>query len=176
MSAEPNWARMPESGNAQPEMEYVGFWARVGATLIDTIMLLIITLPLTYLVYGRVSSPGRMAQGPVDVVINWLLPAVIVLWLWWQMQATPGKLAMSARIVDADTGEAPTLTQFLIRYVGYFVSSIPLGVGIFWVGLDRRKQGWHDKMANTVVVRPTGKEIVKFPRGKTFADHRDPSA
>ena len=163
MTTTPSWAQPPTPKSAQPNLEYVGFWARVAAALIDTLMLMIITLPLTYMIYGRMSAPaGHAFQGPMDLIINLGLPAVLVIWLWSKMQATPGKLAMSARIVDADTGGAPTLTQLLIRYAGYFVSTIPLGIGLIWVGLDRRKQGWHDKMANTVVVKPAGKERVRF--------------
>ncbi|MEO8407836.1 MAG: RDD family protein, partial [Oxalobacteraceae bacterium] len=37
---------------------------------------------------------------------------------------------------------------------GYFVSALPFCLGLIWVGLDKRKQGWHDKLAGTVVVRP----------------------
>lgn len=147
-----------------PELEYVGFWARVGAALIDTLMLLIITLPLTYLVYGNLSDPlGRYVRGPMDLLINFVLPAVVIVWLWSLLQATPGKMAMSAKIVDADSGAPPSLRQWLIRYLGYFVSTIPFAVGLIWVAFDRRKQGWHDKMANTVVIRPAGVEPVKFP-------------
>jgi uncharacterized RDD family membrane protein YckC len=92
----------------QSDLEYVGFWARVAAALIDTLMIMIITLPLTYMVYGRLSDPaGRAIQGPMDLIINLVLPAVLVIWLWSKTQATPGKLAMSARIVDADTGGRP---------------------------------------------------------------------
>jgi uncharacterized RDD family membrane protein YckC len=152
--------------SAQSELEYVGFWLRVLAALIDTVMLVIITMPLTYLFYGRVSAPeGQMMQGPMDVLINWLLPAALVIWLWKQLGATPGKMALGAKIVDADTGATPTLTQLVIRYVGYFVSAIPFALGLMWVGFDRRKQGWHDKMANTVVVRSKRADGVTFNKG-----------
>lgn len=176
MKTQPSWYRPPQENVAKPELEYVGFWPRVGAALIDTLMLVIITMPLTYIVYGQVSSPrGDAFQGPLDVVINLVLPAVLVVWLWAKMQATPGKLAMSARIVDADTGDAPTLTQLTIRYLGYFVSTIPLGLGLIWVGFDRRKQGWHDKMANTVVIKPAGKEAVRFDRANAVSDFKEPT-
>ncbi|MBL8320870.1 MAG: RDD family protein, partial [Acinetobacter sp.] len=45
------------------------------------------------------------------------------------------------------------LKQSIIRYVGYFPAMMALFIGIFWVAFDKRKQGWHDKMANTVVIR-----------------------
>jgi uncharacterized RDD family membrane protein YckC len=73
-------------------------------------------------------------------------------------------MAISARIVDARTGAPASTRQLVIRYLGYYVSTIPLGLGLLWVAFDPRKQGWHDKMAGTVVVRPShrGPVPVKF--------------
>jgi len=147
------------------ELEYVGFWARTGAALIDSILVLIVALPLLYAIYGAAywDSTGTI-MGPADIVINWVLPAVFVLVLWIKLSATPGKMAVGAVIVDAHTGGKPTTRQFIIRYIGYYVSSIPLLLGLIWVGFDARKQGWHDKMAGTVVVRRKGgaTQPVKF--------------
>ena len=70
-----------------------------------------------------------------------------------QKQATPGKTVIHAKIIDAKTGEKPTVKQWILRYVGYFISLIPLGLGYIWVAFDSRKQEWHDKIAGTVVVR-----------------------
>ena len=71
----------------------------------------------------------------------------------YRLSTTPGKMVVGAKIVDARTGDKPTNKQFLIRYLGYFVSMLPLFMGYIWVGIDSRKQGWHDKMAGTVVLR-----------------------
>lgn len=144
------------------ELEYVGFWARCGATLVDLLLQLAITLPVTYVIYGRIFDPNVFFMGFWDIMINLIVPAAFVIALWTYIGATPGKLAISARVVDADTGGPLTATQSLIRYVGYFVSFLPLCVGCFLVAFDRRKQGWHDKMANTVVIRPIGKAPVTF--------------
>jgi uncharacterized RDD family membrane protein YckC len=89
----------------------------------------------------------------VDVLVNWVLPAIAVVLFWIYRQATPGKIAIGAQIVDAGTGGKPSTRQLLIRYLGYYVSTIPLFLGLLWVAFDPRKQGWHDKMAGTVVVR-----------------------
>jgi hypothetical protein len=62
-------------------------------------------------------------------------------------------MAIHARIVDARTLGRPSLGQLIGRYAGYTVSVLPLGFGLVWVGWDPRKQGWHDKLAGTVVVR-----------------------
>lgn len=137
------------------EFEYVGFWARVGASIIDTILMLVIVAPLLTWIYGaEYWVTERYIVGPADVLLNWVLPAIAVILFWIYRQATPGKMAIHARIVDAKTGGKPSTGQLIGRYLGYYVSVIPLMLGIIWVGIDKRKQGWHDKLAGTVVVRP----------------------
>lgn len=137
------------------DLEYVGFWSRVGASIIDSLLVAVICLPLvTWLYGGDYWLDPRLIKGPLDFLISWILPAVGIVLFWNYRQATPGKMAISARIVDAKTGQAPSTRQLVIRYLGYFVSTIPFGLGLMWVGFDPRKQGWHDKLAGTVVVRP----------------------
>ena len=150
------------------ELEYVGFWSRVGAALIDTLLLLIICGPLLMWIYGAdYWLSAGLFQGPADLLINWILPAIAVVLFWMYRQATPGKMAISARIVDAKTGGKPTTGQLIGRYFGYYVSIFPLCLGLIWVAFDARKQGWHDKLAGTVVVRSRvrGPQPVKFESG-----------
>ncbi len=137
------------------DLEYVGFWLRVGASLLDTLLIMAVMYPLLVAVYGwAYFSSEKLIQGPAEVLILYVLPAVAIVWLWLKRGSTPGKDAISAKIVDAKTGNSPTLGQSVIRYLGYYVSTIVFGLGIIWVAFDPRKQGWHDKMAGTVVVRP----------------------
>lgn len=138
---------------------YVGFWARVGASIIDIILVWAIIGPLLTLYYGTAywqASEGFVA-GWVDVLLSWVFPAVATLLFWFAKDATPGKMAIGAVIVDARTGEKPSSGQYVLRYVGYLISSVVLALGIIWVAFDRRKQGWHDKMAQTVVVKKAPK-------------------
>lgn len=108
-----------------PQPEYVGFWARVGAAIIDTILFLVICAPLVTWVYGRDYwlDPERFGfiAGPADILINW--------------------------------GGKPSTGQLIGRYLAYYVSILPLMIGIIWVAFDSRKQGFHDKLARTLVVR-----------------------
>ena len=60
------------------------------------------------------------------------------------------------------TGGKSSTAQFIIRYLGYYVSIIPLFLGIIWVGIDKRKQGFHDTLAGTVVLRNIKPEPVEF--------------
>jgi uncharacterized RDD family membrane protein YckC len=140
----------------EPQPEYVGFWPRVGASIIDTILMLVICAPLVTYFYGReywVSSEFVFIAGPADFLINWIFPAIAVVLFWIYRQATPGKMAIGAKIVDEKTGGRPSTGQLIGRYLGYYVSILPLMLGIIWVGIDKRKQGFHDKLAGTLVVR-----------------------
>ena len=135
--------------------EYVGFWARVAASLVDTVLLCIILYPVLTLIYGREYwTSASLIRGPADLVLQWVLPPLAIIAFWIARQATPGKMLIGAKIVDAETGAPLTRGQAIGRYLGYYVSLFGLGLGFFWVGWDKRKQGWHDKLAGTVVIRP----------------------
>lgn len=136
------------------EIRYGGFWIRFVATIIDSILLMLVTFPLLWSVYGRdYFEPGAIIRGPADFVISWVFPAVAVILFWSYRSATPGKMILSLEIVDAKTGEKPSTGQFIGRYFAYFVSTIPICIGFVWVAFDGRKQSWHDKLAGTVVIR-----------------------
>ena len=146
------------------QVEYVGFWARVVATIIDAILLLIVTLPLLFAFYGSAYlTSENSVEGPMDVLLSYVFPVVATVLFWYWKQATPGKMAVSAKIVDARTGKEPSVGQYIGRYFAYVLSTIPFGLGFLWVAFDSRKQAWHDKLAGTVVVRPKKRtEEVKF--------------
>ncbi len=145
------------------DVEYAGFWIRTGAAIIDTILLVIIILPILTLIYGQEYWLGTVyISGFWDVMLNYFLPAIAVILFWIYKSATPGKMALKLSIVDAKTGGHPSTGQLIGRYFAYYVSLVPFGLGIIWVGIDKRKQGWHDKLAGTVVVRRTAQEPVQF--------------
>ena len=140
----------------EEQYEYAGFWIRVGATLIDTALLMLITVPLLTYTYGWNSffdSARGLVAGVADFLISYIVPAVALVVFWMFRQATPGKMIVSAKIVDAKTGGPLTMAQSIGRYLGYFVSTIPFGLGLIWVAFDPKKQGWHDKLAGTAVIR-----------------------
>lgn len=156
------------------KMTYAGFWIRFWASLIDTLIMLLILLPLMASIYGLNSMSMEMSNGGMNYssstysfegngnfFLNYLLPAIVVISFWLFKSATPGKMLTKLTIVDAKTGKKPTPIQFVLRYVGYFLSSIFL-LGFIWVAFDKRKQGWHDKIARTVVVKNSSVEEVKF--------------
>ena len=106
---------------------------------------------------GSEASPEEaaavMAAYGQGMLVETLLFTIIIIGFWMWKSATPGKMLVSALIVDAKTLGMPSAGQFVVRYVGYIVSSLLFGLGFLWVAFDRRKQGWHDKMAGTVVIK-----------------------
>ena len=136
------------------EYRYVGFWKRFVAFLIDSVIMAAVIVPLLVAVYGwSYFDPARSGfVGAWDFIVQVVLPAVAAILFWRYKGATPGKMAFSAKIVDARTGQPPSTGQSVLRYFGYFVSILPLFLGFAWIGFDRRKQGFHDKIAGTLVI------------------------
>lgn len=144
-------------------LAYAGFWVRVGASLVDTLLMLIVIFPILTMIYGQEYWLSESFMlGTWDFLFNYIFPAIAVILFWSYKSATPGKMAFKLSIVDAKTGEKPTTGQLVGRYFAYYASIIPLLLGLFWVGIDKRKQGWHDKLAGTVVIRNTTPEPVQF--------------
>jgi uncharacterized RDD family membrane protein YckC len=136
------------------QQDYAGFWIRTAARLIDTILMLFIRGPILTLIYGSgywtsINTEPRLW----DMFLNYVAPAVAILTFWVYKSATPGKMLFKLKIVDAESGGPPGTGQLIGRYLGYYVSTIPLMMGIIWVAFDERKQGWHDKLAKTLVIR-----------------------
>ncbi len=124
---------------AQPE--YVGFWMRLLAAAIDFLILFVVTTPILLAIDVR-----------RYVIIEHIVLAVAVIAFWRRYGATPGKMAVGAKIVDAKTGERPSTARLVLRYFAYLVSALPLFLGFLWIGISRRKQGFHDKIARTMVI------------------------
>jgi uncharacterized RDD family membrane protein YckC len=112
-----------------------------------------VIVPVLMAVYGQdLMDPGR-TPGLADILLQWVFPPLAVIVFWIAKSATPGKMLFKLRIVDAKTGGKPSTGQCIGRYFAYYASIIPFMLGFIWVAFDKRKQGWHDKLANTLVVR-----------------------
>ncbi len=144
---------------------YAGFLVRFIAFLIDSIAASIVIAPLAVLMLGEVNAQNYNLQDPAQLLatlqdltmrmsFDVVALGVLVVLFWIFKSATPGKMVFGAHIVDARDGGKPSTRRLIIRYLGYFVGLLALGLGFLWIAFDRRKQGWHDKMAGTVVIRP----------------------
>ncbi|MCI0507668.1 MAG: RDD family protein [Gammaproteobacteria bacterium] len=127
-------------------MTYAGFWRRFGASIIDSV---IFSVLISLLIGPGYANPNL--QSPEGIISAVIMFGVTVA-LWVRYQGTPGKLLLACQVVNADTGEPIGYKQAVVRFLGYFVSLLTLFAGFIWIAWDKRKQGFHDKMANTVVV------------------------
>lgn len=89
----------------------------------------------------------------INQIIQLFSIAMIIIYFWMKKQATPGKMCLSLKIIDANTLDKPSNKQLILRLFGYIISTLPLLLGIIWISFDPKKQGWHDKIANTVVIK-----------------------
>ena len=141
--------------DAKNNVVYAGFWLRFCAMIIDSILfiLLLIPLPLIY-GFGQYLNSGPLSYlGVWHILLELILPITLTILLWLRFSATPGKMFLKLKIVDIKTSGPINFRQALIRYIGYLPSFYCLLLGILWVAFDKRKQGWHDKLASTAVIR-----------------------
>ena len=115
-------------------------------------LVVVISMPVIVVAFGAEYFSLDPIRRAGDLVIA-LIVGVIIVSFWRYCGATPGKLAVGLKVVDAQTGGRPSTGRLVIRVLCYVVSAIPLYLGFLWVAVDRRKQGWHDKIAGTAVVQ-----------------------
>ena len=140
-------------------LSYAGFWRRLLAFFIDYLLLSALLAPLLFLIYGRgyflwlADVDGFFEiYGYADLLLSKLLPFLLLVILWRRLGATPGKILLDCRVVDAQTLDALSLRSAIIRAAGYVLSALPVYLGFLWMAIDKRKQGLHDKLAGTLVL------------------------
>jgi uncharacterized RDD family membrane protein YckC len=96
-------------------------------------------------------------HGIVKAILEWstqfILFGIIIICFWYYKQATPGKMIISCKIVDAKTLEKPSLKQLIIRFLGYVISVTPFCIGLFISIISKKKQALHDRMSGTLVIK-----------------------
>ena len=113
------------AGAEQTEVGYVGFWVRTGAWFIDLILLAVAALGLVVVAY------------------------FIGLWAW--RGQTLGQMAAHIKVVRQD-GKPMDLGTAVLRFIGYVVCVLTLGIGFLMIAFDEQKRGLHDRLAGTYVI------------------------
>ena len=165
-------------------LEYAGFWIRLAAALID-FGILIIGLYILYCVISQsffwiFPDVGRIikelhdvARGmPVPGTIIWLMSTVILMFLlcctvyfvalWATTGQTLGKLSLGIKVIRTDSSPLDLRFAF-IRFLGCLLCTATFGIGFMLIAFDSHKQGWHDKLADTYVVKLPVKVVIYNP-------------
>jgi uncharacterized RDD family membrane protein YckC len=124
-------------------VEYGGFWIRVVAAIIDGILLAIVQFIL------RLAIDDNTVNGLINTVIGWLYYAGMES---SARQATVGKMALGLTVTDL-SGERISFLRATGRYFAKILSAIILGIGFIMVAFTEKKQGLHDMIAGTLVVK-----------------------
>jgi len=149
-------------------LEFAGFWRRLAAALIDLFALAVISsviflifAPYQWFGFSGFWGTGDVFEEPVWRALPYLVGGNLLsllvniayfvgFWLW--RGQTPGKMLLNIKLVQMDASNL-TISVALLRYLGYIVSGAVFFIGFIWIAFDSRKQGFHDKMAETYVVK-----------------------
>ena len=136
---------MPTMPPVMPEtLSYprVGFWERMGAGFLDILLVSIL---------GSITH-----HGPLGFLIA--LAYFTGMWTW--KGTTIGGIVLGLKVVRMD-GQPVTFAVALVRALAAAFSIVVLFLGFLWIAWDSEKQGWHDKIAGTVVLKlPRGMPLV----------------
>jgi uncharacterized RDD family membrane protein YckC len=126
--------------------EKAGWWTRFFAIVIDFIAVGIVGSVLNSIVY--------QGEATGSTGLSTLLGIIYYVYFWssYGKGQTLGSRALNIRVVKTD-GSYLDLVGAFLRYVGLVISCIAIFIGVIWAAFDAQKQGWHDKIAGTYVVK-----------------------
>ncbi|HEX2031623.1 MAG TPA: RDD family protein [Actinomycetota bacterium] len=144
----PHTAAIPDR-----RLAYAGFWSRAGAMAIDLLVTALWAAPLRRAFAALTEDPAVL--GPFRV------SGLVVLGLLWAYfvvatgltGGTLGKHALGIRVISAGFARPDWETVLFREVVGRIIVAASLGIGYLWAAFDPRKQGWHDRIADTLVVK-----------------------
>ena len=148
--------------------KFAGFWRRFVAYMIDGFILSIILIILGIIagvayfagvmsgnsgsLMARMMNPEQLSAITLSIwVLSTLLNIIYFTYFYGTSGRTPGKMLMGLQVVTSE-GKPLSFGIAFLRSVGYLVSSFVFCLGFIWIGFDKKKQGWHDKIAGTVVI------------------------
>ena len=151
---------------AHPTIDYAGIWMRLVAFFIDAIILVVIVwvfqrlLELGFGLGWMDRSVGPLvpdvavsgAYWVLGLLVTWFVITAYLAGFWRWRGQTPGKMVMRLKITRID-GSSIGWDGVIVRLLGYVPSSLLLGFGFIWIGFDIHRQGLHDKIADTYVIR-----------------------
>jgi uncharacterized RDD family membrane protein YckC len=137
-----------------PSFRYAGHGARLAAWVVDIFLMTMVTAALMAVVFA--STSGRVDEGALNLfgAMGASLASTLYLPFFWVVTGwTPGMRAFGLRVVRERDGGRVRPIPALVRLIGYSVDVLGLFVGFAWILIDRRRRGWHDILAGTVVIR-----------------------
>jgi uncharacterized RDD family membrane protein YckC len=139
-------------------MNYAGFWIRFWAVVVDSLILSIFGVLLGIIVF-LLEPDANFSEGITSFYysINFIISALIP-WLYGALfesgswQATPGKRLMGIYVTNLE-GQKISFARASGRHFSKILSGLIILIGYIMVGLTDKKQGLHDKVADTLVLR-----------------------
>jgi predicted Zn finger-like uncharacterized protein len=146
------------TANPVATQDYAGFWIRVVAYLIDFLLIGVMQFVLGMLFGLAIDLLGISSAGEPSVnLVVWLFGASLsigyAVFFTGYCGQTPGKMAVRIKVVRSDLTPIGYGRAVLREVFGKFISTILLGIGYLMVAFDSRKQGLHDKIADTCVIK-----------------------
>jgi uncharacterized RDD family membrane protein YckC len=130
-------------------MNYAGFWRRVGASIVDSILLTAIYNILIWFLWPDSWKANQIFLFATTMIFTWLYYSILES---SAKQGTLGKVVLGLKIVDYDN-QRISFTRATGRHFSKFISAIILMIGFIMVAFTAKKQGLHDMIAGTLVIK-----------------------
>ncbi len=154
-----SWQGPPIEDGPAPGVRFGGYGGRLVAYIIDGliqgVVFSLVSIILLAIGVGAATSDATALAGAsiaVWIVVGFLITVLYFPYFWAHGGQTPGMRLFHIRVVrDADGGPVGWGSA-LLRLIGFWISAMVFYIGFLWVFVDRRRRGWFDLIAGTVVI------------------------
>lgn len=145
-------------GDTVAALPKAGFWMRVVATLIDAFVVFILQVGLGLLLTLAGFATSGVAEEPGNLFLlveffSYALSFAYYIFFTGYCGQTPGKMALRIKVIKRDGSEIGYGRAAFRETLCKFISGIIFGIGYLMVAFDEQKQGLHDRMADTYVIK-----------------------
>jgi uncharacterized RDD family membrane protein YckC len=142
---------MAHAGRSVAPSAYASPGRRLLAWCLDCVVAGIVFIPLNPALYA--SANDRLLFSALAGAATVLGFACLIAFDGGQRGATPGKRIVGIRVADADRRGPIGYRRAAIRRAGYIIGGLVFFLGWIWALFDHRRQAWHDKRADSIVIR-----------------------
>jgi uncharacterized RDD family membrane protein YckC len=143
-----------------PGYAFGGFGERLVAWIVDWIINVVVIVAVA-IVGGLATGAGAISGNAllagtslfITILAVVIIPLAYFPYFWVRDGQTPGMRIFGLKVVRDSDGGPVSVGQAILRLIGYWISQLVFYLGYVWIFVDKRRRGWHDLIAGTVVVK-----------------------
>ena len=146
------WVQPEAESGPAPGVEFAPHGERLVAYIFD-VLIVGVVLVLALILLGLLSVAAPVLGIPLLILAVILIPLLYFPWFWARGGQTLGMKVFGLHVVRDRDGGTIGWGSAILRLIGFWIDGLVFYLGFIWILIDKRRRGWHDLIAGTVVIK-----------------------